>query len=113
MTGIDVLKKAVAEACGALSVTDWEFIASSGTSISASMINDELVEFSSSQDTGITLRLIHEGKEGSVTSDRVDEEIIPMLVRKAYENSLIKEAEYRALFALRESNSLLSGSRRG
>ena len=93
MTGIDVLKKAVAEACGALSVTDWEFIASSGTSISASMINDELVEFSSSQDTGITLRLIHEGKEGSVTSDRVDEEIIPMLVRKAYENSLIKEAD--------------------
>ena len=93
MTGIDVLKKAVAEACGALSVTDWEFIASSGTSISASMINDELVEFSSSQDTCITLRLIHEGKEGSVTSDRVDEEIIPMLVRKAYENSLIKEAD--------------------
>lgn len=93
MKNIDQIRAEVDRACSEIGVNEWEFIVSSQSSLSASMINYELVESSSSQDYGITLRLIYEGREGSVRSDRVDKEIIPLLVRKAYENSAIKEKD--------------------
>lgn len=88
-----VLRDAVGRECDRLGVEDWEIVFSCGTSISAEMVDDELVDFSSATDTSISARVIVDGREGVATSQRVDESVIPALVSMALENSRVKEID--------------------
>lgn len=90
MICIKELKAAVERECEKRGIKDWEFLTSNGTSISASMTNGEIVEFSSSTDTSILLRVIVAGKEGSACSDSVTVEEIPSLVQRALSVSRVK-----------------------
>lgn len=89
----EALRNAVQKECARLGVEDWEIVFSSGTSISAEMVDEELVDFSSATDTSISARVIVDGREGVATSQRVDESVIPALVSMALENSRVKEID--------------------
>ena len=89
----EALRNAVQKECARLGVEDWEIVFSSGTSISAEMVDEELVEFSSATETGISARLVVDGREGVATSQRVDLSIIPDLLARALENSRVKDVD--------------------
>ena len=91
----EALRNAVQKECARLGVEDWEIVFSSGTSISAEMVDEELVEFSSATETGISARLVVDGREGVATSQRVDLSIIPDLLARACLPELLRTAGSR------------------
>ena len=93
MIDVKTLKAAMETACHACGIEDWEVVVGHATSVSASMIDDELVEFSSSIDGSIVVRVIIDGREGTASSDRVDLDDLPVLVERASQASRVKEAD--------------------
>ena len=89
----EALRNAVQKECARLGVEDWEIVFSSGTSISAEMVDEELVEFSSATETGISARLVVDGREGVANSQRVDLSIISDLLARALDNSRVKDVD--------------------
>lgn len=76
-----------------LGITDWEITCTASASVSAGMMNDELVDFSSSRDCDLTVRVIMDGREGSATGERLDEQTVRRLVSLALENSVVRPSE--------------------
>ena len=93
MADYENMRKTVEECCLSLGITDWELAISSSRSVSASMTGREFTDFSSSFDTSAVVRVLKGKKEGCASSDRVDEDVIRTLCRKALENCQAKEIE--------------------
>lgn len=87
------LRELIADACKSSSIEDWECMTSSSTSFSASMIDQEVVESSSARDCSISLRVIADGREGTASSEKLDESIVPRLVASALANSRVKAVQ--------------------
>lgn len=93
MTDYEIIRKTVEDCCHSLGINDWELAISSSRSVSASMTGREFTDFSSSFDTSAVVRVLNGQKEGCASSDRVDEDVIRTLCRKALENCQAKEIE--------------------
>ena len=79
--------------CARLGIEDWEVVYSSGSSVSAGMVNDELTEFTSASDQTLSLRVICQGREGTAVSEKTDENTVRRLVSLAFDNCCVKEPD--------------------
>lgn len=87
------LEELIASTCKVLSVEEWEYMTSASTSFFASMVDQEVVESSSARDCSISLRVIADGREGTASSEKLDESIVPRLVASALANSRVKAVQ--------------------
>ena len=86
-------KEAVIARCQALGIRDYELYYETGASTSVSAFQHELNQFSASEDGGVCLRCLVNGKMGYASTQALDPEQAELLVSKAVDNASILESE--------------------
>ena len=90
---VEKFKEAVIARCQALGIRDYELYYETGASTSVSAFQHELNQFSASEDGGVCLRCLVNGKMGYASTQALDPEQAELLVSKAADNASILESE--------------------
>lgn len=92
-------KNAVIAQAQAMGITEYELYYQSASSTSASAFQHEINNFTSATDGGVCFRCIANGKMGYASTEDLSLEQAGAIVRKAYENALVLEAEEAVFLA--------------